>query len=97
MIERIEKNEIRFDKILLNIKELETALNKFKDNQKDLDLLNMYYGSKDWFKDKKLFENNKIKNIKAGVLSEDGVWNMLEDVNNIINEMKLIVNKYRKE
>ena len=97
MIERIKENELRFDKILLNIKELEDALNNFKNNEKDLFLLNKYYGSKNWIKDKELYENNKIKNIKAGVLSEDGVWNMLEDINNIINDMELIVNKYRKE
>ena len=97
MIERIKENELRFDNILLNIKELEDALNIFKNNEKDLFLLNKYYGSKNWFKDKELYENNKIKNIKAGVLSEDGIWNMLEDINNIINDMELIVNKYRKE
>ena len=97
MIERIKENELRFDNILLNVKELEVALNNFKNNEKDLFLLNKYYGSKNWFKDKELYENNKIKNIKAGVLSEDGIWNMLEDINNIINDMELIVNKYRKE
>ena len=97
MIERIKENELRFDNILLNIKELEDALNNFKNNEKDLSSLNKYYGSKNWIKDKELYENNKIKNIKAGVLSEDGVWNMLEDINNIINDMELIVNKYRKE
>ena len=97
MIERIKENELRFDNILLNVKELEVALNNFKNNEKDLFLLNKYYGSKNWFKDKELYENNKINNIKAGVLSEDGIWNMLEDINNIINDMELIVNKYRKE
>jgi hypothetical protein len=94
MIERIKENELRFDNILLNVKELEVALNNFKNNEKDLFLLNKYYGSKNWFKDKELYENNKIKNIKAGVLSEDGVWNMLDELDELINDMKNIILEY---
>ena len=37
------------------------------------------------------YEKNTIPKIKAGVLSEDAVWDMLDDVNNVIKEMKEIV------
>ena len=96
MIERIKENELRFDNILLNVKELEVALNNFKNNEKDLFLLNKYYGSKNWFKDKELYENNKINNIKAGVLSEDGLWNMFTSIDEIILDMKRIIADYEK-
>ncbi len=91
MIERIAKNEERLDRISLNIKKLEEALNEFKSNKKDLYLLNKYYGSKNWFKDKKSYEEEKTPRIKAGVLSEDAVWNLNEDIDDIIKEMKAII------
>ncbi|MEE3343383.1 MAG: DUF4298 domain-containing protein [Bacilli bacterium] len=94
MIDRINKNEERLNNILSNIKELEEVLNIFKNNQKDISKLSKYYGSKNWFKDKEAYENNSIPQVKAGVLSEDSIWNMLEDIDNIINEMQDIINKY---
>lgn len=94
MIDRITKNEQRLDSILLSIKRLENALNDFKSISKNISLVNKYYGSKNWFKDKNTFERNKISNIKAGVLSEDAVWNMNEDINDLITEMKAIIVNY---
>lgn len=95
MIERINKNEKRLDNVLNNIKELEKAIIKFKSNKKDISLLNKYYGSKNWLKDKELYENNKIEHIKAGVLSEDAIWNMNEDINDLIKEMKEVIKLYK--
>jgi hypothetical protein len=94
MIERITKNEERLDRISLNIKKLEKAFDEFKSNKKDLYLLNKYYGSKNWFKDKKSYEEEKTPRIKAGVLSEDAVWNMNEDITDLMKEMtKIVENK----
>lgn len=94
MIERINENEERLDSILLSIKELEGALIKFKSNKKNIGLINKYYGSKEWFKDKALYENNILPKVKAGVLGEDTVWNMNDDLDNLILEMKSIVLEY---
>lgn len=94
MKERIVKNEERLNSALSSIKKLEDALNEFKSNKKNIDLLNKYYGSKNWFKDKEAFEKNIISNIKAGVLSEDAVWNMNEDISELMEEMtKIVENK----
>ena len=95
MLERISKNEERLDNVLENIKELEGSLEKFKSNRKNITLLNKYYGSKTWFKDKEAYEQKKISNIKAGVLSEDAVWNMDEDIKDLIKEMKKIIKYYK--
>lgn len=97
MIDRITKNEKRLDDILQSIKNLEEALSAFKEKKNDINLLNRYYGSDNWFKDKEAYENNKIPKIKAGVLSEDTVWNMNEDINDLIEEMKLIIDNFYKE
>ena len=94
MIDRISKNEERLDKLLLNIKELEVALENLKASKKDLDLLNKYYDSKNWLKDKDAYENGSISKIKAGVLSEDAVWNLNEDINDLIKDMKSIVKMF---
>lgn len=94
MIDRINKNEERFDNTICCINELKSVLEKFKSNKKDLSLLKKYYGSKNWFSDKESFENNSIPNVKAGVLSEDGVWNMLEELDEVINDMKNIILEY---
>ncbi len=94
MIERITKNEERLDNILSSINKLEEALKEFKSNERNLQLLKKYYGSNNWFKDKELYEKGLISKVKAGVLSEDAVWNMLEDIDNLIEEMKSIVDKH---
>ena len=96
MIDRISKNEERLDNITLSINELKQALYNFKSNKKDINLLNKYYGSKNWFKDKELYENEKTPKIKAGVLSEDAVWNILEEVKELINDMKSVIEYYDK-
>lgn len=94
MINRITKNEERLDSILLSLKNLEEAMSDFKSKRKDINLINKYYGSDSWFKDKEAYENNEIPRIKAGVLSEDAVWNMNEYINSVVSEMKSIIKNY---
>ena len=95
MIDRISKNENRLDSVLNSIKELEKALEDFKSNKKNIVLLNKYYGSSSWFLDKDRYENNKIPKVKAGVLSEDTIWNMNEDIEDLISEMKEIISSFK--
>ena len=95
MIDRIVKNEERLDDLLDIVKKLEDSLDKFKLCRKDFYLLNKYYGSKNWFKDKEALENGSIK-VKAGVLSEDAIWNLDERVGDIILEMKYISDMYKR-
>jgi len=96
MIERIKENEDRFDKILEIVKNLENVLSIFEKSQNDLLLLSRYYESKNWLKDKEALENNQITRIKAGVLSEDGLWNMFSDIDEIIYTMKKVIEKYER-
>ena len=86
MIDRIKENEKRLDNVLLSIKKLDEALNDFEINKKNIKILNKYYGSKTWFKDKDLLENGKIENIKAGVLGEDTIWDLLENIDLLIGK-----------
>lgn len=90
MTGRITKNENLYDGIIPAIKKLESDLEVFELKKEAIEMLNKYYGSKDWFNDKEAFEKGKLSNIKAGVLSEDAIWNMNEDIEDIISSMKSI-------
>jgi len=95
MKERIKTNEKRLDEALKSIEELYTAVETFKNKKQEIDKLNEYYGSKEWFKDKKDLEEKKITNIKAGVLSEDSVWNMNEDIKDLLEELEQLIALYK--
>ena len=95
MKERITKNEERLDNIQDSIQLLEFALNNFKKCKRDLYLLNKYYGSKVWFKDKDDYEKNKIPHIKAGVLSEDAIWDTNENIKELLEDMQSIIELYK--
>ena len=75
------------------MRDLENALDNFEESQTLLKGLNEYYGSKEWFKDKEAYETGKIEKIKAGVLSEDAVWNLIEDVRALTERMNEISNQ----
>ena len=93
---RIEKNKKRLDDLNEIASKIEEDLDKLEDSIKEYQLLNKYYGSKNWFKDKEDFEKGKIKSVKAGVLSEDAVWNLDEKISEIFVRMDSIAKRIRK-
>ena len=94
-MKRIEDNEKRLDKLSKIVSKLNNNLVNFEDLIQDYYSLNEYYGSKEWFQDKDDFESGKIKNIKAGVLSEDAVWNLDENIKDLIIKMEEIIKLYK--
>ncbi|MBR0230180.1 MAG: DUF4298 domain-containing protein [Erysipelotrichaceae bacterium] len=97
MTERITKNEERLDAAVESVRNLQEALEQFKANRKDISLLDRYYGSKAWLKDKEDWEQKKIPQVKAGVLSEDAVWNLLEDIDEVMRDMNDVVRQYYRK
>ena len=78
-IERITKMEALFDKSEEVVKRLEAALKDFAELEHDIAELEAYY-DKAWRKDFEADEAGRLpKDLKRGVLSEDGLWNLLED------------------
>ena len=78
--ERITHMENLLDKSTEVIHRLEQALEDFTALQPDIAELEAYYTSPQWRKDFEADEAGKLpKNLKRGVLSEDGLWNVLED------------------
>lgn len=78
--ERITHMEALFDKSEEVIRRLETALEDFAALQPAIAELEAYYTSSQWRKDFEADEAGKLpKDLKRGVLSEDGIWNLLGD------------------
>ena len=78
--ERITHMENLLDKSTEVIHRLEQALEDFATLQPDIAELEAYYTSPQWRKDFEADEAGKLpKSLKRGVLSEDGLWNVLED------------------
>ena len=79
-IDRITHMEGLLDKSTEVIHRLEQALEDFAALQPDIAELEAYYTSPQWRKDYEADEAGKLpKELKRGVLSEDGIWNVLED------------------
>ncbi len=79
-IDRITHMEGLLDKSTEVIGRLEQALEDFNALAPDIAELEAYYTSPLWRKDFEAGEAGKLpKDLKRGVLSEDGIWNVLED------------------
>jgi hypothetical protein len=81
-IERIKRMEQHFDKALAAIKDGSAA--SLKTVKEDVAELSKYYGSELWKLDLAADEAGKLPpDLKRGVLSEDGIWNLLADYREI--------------
>ena len=88
-IERITHMEGLLDKSTEVIARLEQTLEDFAALQPDIAELEAYYTSPQWRKDFEADEAGKLpKDLKRGVLSEDGIWNVLEVYRRLQNELK---------
>ena len=91
----MEKNYdhiIKMENIMVNqentIKKLEKILEELDAQQEDYEALNAYYYSEQRFQDLEDEENHRIpENLNRGVLSEDGVYNLFMDTNDVALHM----------
>ena len=78
-LQRIRKMERHLVRAASALKRLSSALDKYEEAKADIAALASYYGSDLWKQD---FADNEAgllpKDLKRGVLSEDGIWNLLE-------------------
>jgi hypothetical protein len=88
-LQRIRQMERHLARAASALKRLSSALDKYEEVQKDIAALTSYYGSDDWKKDFADDEAGRLpKNLKRGVLSEDGIWNLLEEHRELQERMK---------
>ena len=79
-IERIGRMEQNLERVIHAAKGANDGLDENEAVQEALRELEAYYGSDTWKQDFEDDEQGKLpKNLKRGVLSEDAIWNVLED------------------
>ena len=68
------------------------ALDKFVEAQQAIAALSDYYGSDEWKQDFADDEAGLLPaDLKRGVLSEDGIWNLLADNRELMNRMREVI------
>ena len=73
------------------LKDFEAALKRFSGVQEKLADLNAYYGSEAWWADFDASEAGRLpKGLPCGVLSEDGVWDLLARNRELLEEAKAL-------
>lgn len=78
-IERIKEMEAILDRATRVMNELESKLAEFEALQPDIQKLEQYYTGKAWKRDFKFDEEGKLPaDLKRGVLSQDGVYELME-------------------
>ena len=83
-IERIRQMELRMERAAKAVMELSAALENYKAVQEDIAELERYYGSEEWKQDYADDEAGLLPaDLKRGVLSEDGIWNLLSDASEL--------------
>ena len=87
-IARIQQMERCLDRASQAVMRLSAALDEYADARDALRQLSDYYGSDAWKHD---FADDSAgllpPDLKRGVLSEDAVWNLLEDVRDLKERM----------
>lgn len=80
-IKRIEEMERCLDSCLDTYRKLQDALNAYEETADQFQKLAGYYESSLWKKDFEAYENGTLpSDLKCGVLSEDAVYNLLDDM-----------------
>ncbi|MBR2825918.1 MAG: DUF4298 domain-containing protein [Erysipelotrichaceae bacterium] len=87
-IERIKYHEETLDETRKLLNELEVLLDRYIANGGRLAELSKYYGSPEWMEDFEADEDGKLPaELKRGVLSEDGIYDLLSDNNELVSKL----------
>ena len=79
-LDRISQMEDRFDEVTRVMAALDEAVSEYADFKSEIKALQDYMESGQWKEDYEADEAGKIPaNVKRGVLSEDGLYDLLEE------------------
>ncbi len=91
-IERISMMEDRYDEVIRVLAALEEAVDEYKNYKTELDALKDYMDSGQWKEDFEADEAGLIPaDVKRGVLSEDGLYNLLQDAGTILDRARNVL------
>ncbi len=93
-VERVAGMERAMDAVSAATDTLEQALRQWEGAQPELEALRAYYGSPQWRRDLDADEAGKLPpELKRGVLSQDGVWELLDRVRDLRQELRRLAEK----
>ena len=88
-LQRIRQMERHLARAASALKRLSSAIDKYEEAKADIAALASYYGSDDWKQDFLDDESGRLpQGLKRGVLSEDGIWNLLEALSELRERAK---------
>ena len=88
-LQRIAAMEAAFDRTAAAVQALEKALDDYETIKGDIDRLTDYLETNAWREDFEADEAGLVpKDLKRGVLSEDGLYNLLGDIVSLHERMK---------
>ena len=91
-IERISMMEDRYDELTRVLAALDEAVDEYEDFKSELDALRDYMDSGQWKEDYEADEAGQVpSDLKRGVLSEDGLYNLLNDADTIIDHARNVL------
>ena len=92
LLTRVREMEDRYDEVTRVLAGLDEAISEFKDYKSDLMALKEYMESGQWKKDFEADEAGLIPaDVKRGVLSEDGLYGLLQGAGRILRMAKEIL------
>lgn len=84
MLARIREMEITFEAIQEMIKNDQFEVSQYEELKEKVSILKQYQESGQWMKDFECDERGELPfDLKRGVLSEDGLYNLLSEVDTI--------------
>lgn len=83
-----------FDEVTRMMAELDGTIGKWEDAKDQLEVLKDYMASGDWRKDYEADEAGKLPaGLKRGVLSQDGLYDLLQDADKILRHALEVLGK----
>ena len=97
-IDRITRMEEYLNNALKAVEHLEKALEEYLKVEPDIEELLEYYGSPIWFEDVDDDDDQGLlpEGLRRGVLSEDGIYNMLYDNTFLLQKMQALLESRKK-
>ena len=97
-VERVREMEDASNRVESMVKLVNQGLDRYTQLQKDIDLLRNYMESRQWMEDFEADEAGKFpKDMPRGVLSEDGLFNLLNKVEDVEDRFLDIVREFALE
>lgn len=91
---RIREMEQRLTASLEAVRQMEEALDRYEAALADITILAAYLNSDERHQDLADDERGVLPpDLKRGVLSEDGIWNLLEDNTHLAQRMRTLANQ----